>query len=718
MYHRPTRPRFAAFLSACLLALCFAAHAQTTLRPPAVPLVTHDPYFSVWSFNDKLTDNWSRHWTGAIQAMCGMVYIDKRPYRFAGPMPDIVPAMEQKSLVLTPTSTVYTFEANGIQLVVTFLSPLLANDLRTLGQSVTYVTFETRATDRRPHSVRLYFDATGEWAVNTPNQRVWWQHTPASHSYNLMMIGTDEQPILAKKGDNLRIDWGYFLVVVPQKQGTVDTAIVSDRDARDSFARDGVIPAKDDGRMPRPASDNWPVLATSFDLGRVTGEPIRRRLSLAYEDIRSIELMRKQLKPFRAAYLTNLPERAGTAGLLPIVQGDRSVESAVQWTQEEFDTVTRKCRDFDRELIADLTRVGGKDYADLCILAYRQALAAHKLVAGPNGEPLHFSKENFSNGCIATVDVIYPAAPMFLLLNPGLLKAQLTPVLDYAASGRWKFPFAPHDLGTYPLANGQVYGGGETNERDQMPVEESGNMLIMLAALAKVDGNANYARKWWPQVTQWAEYLKAKGMDPENQLCTDDFAGHLAHNTNLSLKAIVALGSYSQLCQKLGKTDEARQYRATAQEMATKWIEMAKDGDHYRLTFDRPGTWSQKYNLVWDKLLDLNLFPPDVARTEIAYYKKMQNAYGLPLDNRSKYTKLDWIVWTATMAESKEDFQAFISPLVKFANDTPNRVPLTDWFFTDNAKQAGFQARSVVGGVFIKMLSDPAMWKKWSSRAK
>jgi len=85
-------------------------------------------------------------------------------------------------------------------------------------------------------------------------------------------------------------------------------------------------------------------------------------------------------------------------------------------------------------------------------------------------------------------------------------------------------------------------------------------------------------------------------------------------------------------------------------------VEMADDGDHYRLSFDRPGTWSQKYNLIWDRLLGLNLFPIEVARREITYYKTKQNKFGYRSINRETYTKLDWIVWTATLAESTEGF--------------------------------------------------------------
>ncbi|MGH9350922.1 MAG: glutaminase domain-containing protein, partial [Terriglobia bacterium] len=300
-------------------------------------------------------------------------------------------------------------------------------------------------------------------------------------------------------------------------------------------------------------------------------------------------------------------------------------------------------------------------------------------------------------------------------LNPKLVEAQLEPVLRYAEMPRWKFPFAPHDLGVYPLADGQQYGGGEVSETDQMPVEESGNMLLLVDAVEHAEGNDDLARRYWPLLTKWAEYLMANGLDPKNQLCTDDFAGHLAHNANLSIKAIEALAAYAQLAAQLNQPEIAQRYALAARQMAAQWVAMARDGDHFRLAFDRPGTWSQKYNLVWDKILDLGLFPPDVSATEIAFYKKHLNRYGLPLDNRATYTKLDWDIWTATLATNPADFQALAHPVFEFLNHTPDRVPMTDWYDTVSAKQKGFQARSVVGGVYIKMLSDPAVWKKWAS---
>ena len=275
----------------------------------------------------------------------------------------------------------------------------------------------------------------------------------------------------------------------------------------------------------------------------------------------------------------------------------------------------------------------------------------------------------------------------------------MTSILEYSASGRWTKPFAAHDMGTYPIANGQVYGG-------DMPLEESGNILTLLAEICRTDGNAEYAKPYWDILTTWVDYLVENGQDPENQLCTDDFAGHWAHNANLSVKAIMGIAAYSEIARIMGKDDVAEKYLAKASEMAKKWEEMARDGDHYRLAFDRPDTWSQKYNMVWDKMWNTNIFPKEVMQKEIAYYLTKQEKYGLPLDCRKKYTKSDWIMWTAAMADDQKTFQQFLDPLYKYVDETPTRVPISDWYNTDDATWQSFRARSVIGGHWMKVLMD------------
>lgn len=669
------------------------AQEPVSARTPATPLVLHDPYFSVWSFNDELTDGPTRHWTGTSQQMSGLVRIDGKAFRFMGNDREL-PALKQISRAIWPTRTIYDFEDAGIHLTLTFFTPAIPRDLDILSRPVTYVSWDVRSIDGQSHATSLYFDASSQLATNDDNDTVVWGRERVG-DMQALHVGTNAQQELAKSGDNLRIDWGWLYVAVPPQQG-IETA-ASSAEARRQFAQNGALPSSDDLDMPRPVKHGLPLLAVRFDLGNVGSAPVSRRILLAYDDRFSIEYLNRRLRAYwRRNGMT-------TAEML-------------EKAEAEEPSLRTQAEAFDKELVTDLTREGGEHYAQLATLAYRQTIAAHKLVADVDGTPMLFSKENFSNGCIDTVDVTYPSSPFFLLLNPKLLQAQLQPMLEYASLPRWRWPFAPHDLGTYPLANGQVYGGGERTEEDQMPVEESGNLIILVNALAHAEGSAAFAQQYWETLSKWAEYLKEKGMDPENQLSTDDFAGHLPHNTNLSIKAIEALGSYAQLAQMLGKKEEAAEYRKLAEQMAAKWKGMALDGDHYKLAFDQSGSWSQKYNLVWDRVLGLHLFSPKIVDQEMAFYLKHQNAFGLPLDNRKTYTKLDWIVWTATLSDKQSDFVALTDPLYKFMIASPTRVPLSDWFETTDGRQVGFQARSVVGGVYMKMLADPAMWKKWAAK--
>jgi Domain of unknown function (DUF4965)/Domain of unknown function (DUF5127)/Domain of unknown function (DUF1793)/Domain of unknown function (DUF4964) len=675
----------------------FVLNAQQH-RPPAVPLIANDPSFSVWSMADHLTDAPTKHWSEALQPISGYVRIDGQVYRWMGTsargfrMPETMP-MQQDFVEVTPLHSRYRFSAAGVQLRATFFTPLFPQDLEVMSRPVTYLTWDVVATDGKPHQIDLMLDIDPAIAVNEPSEQVTWsrERVPA---LDVMSIGTRDQAILNRSGDRIREDWGYFHLAVPLSENA-SSALTTN--AVEQYVKSGNLSGEDDLGFPRPAGGTGhraAHLAVQLSFGSVGAMSVERHVLLAYTDNYSIEYLGRRLHGYW--------QRNGT-----------TEAKLLETSEKEYAALEARGVKFDTDLMADMRKVGGEDYAYLAALLFRQTIAAHKLVVDVDGTPMLFSKENDSNGCIDTVDVTYPSSPFFLLFNPKLLEAQLEPLMRYAALPRWNFPFAPHDLGTFPLADGQVYGGGEVNEENQMPVEESGNLLLMIAALSRAEGNYDFARRYVPQLTQWAEYLANKGMDPENQLSTDDFAGHLAHNTNLSIKAIEALGAFVQIAKGIGDTKLANHYEAVVKPMPAEWERMALDGDHYKLAFDQPGTWSQKYNLVWDNLLDLHLFPVTVMQTEWAFYAKHMQPDGLPLDGRKEITKLDWQVWTATLAPQPTQYQDLIHRLVVWADTTPSRVPTTDFYDTVSGKQMAFQARSVVGGIFIKALADPAIAAHW-----
>ncbi len=683
-------------LLACALALGLAsgtARAEDSLpafRPPAVPLVTFDPFLSVWSEADKLTDDVPRHWTHRPHPLVSLIRIDGRAYRLMGNTPDAVPALPQTGVRVLPTRSIYDFDNGQVHVTLTFMTPALPHDLDVLARPVTYLTWSVKSVDGASHDVALYDSVSSLLTVNQPSETVTWQRGQAG-SLAFGRTGTVEQAVLGMGGDDVRVNWGYAYLAATGQQAKFVTG------ANDSltrkFAAEGTLLAGDDTRQPRAANDAEPVVACTFDLGKVGAAPVSRHALVAYDEVYAIKYFGQKLRPYWA-------------------RNGATIGDLLQTAEKEYAGLNTRCIAFDREFMADLKQAGGERYMHIATLAYRQCLAGNGLAADANKQPLLFTKENTSNGDIATVDVIFPMSPMMLWLSPTLSKAMLVSNLDYAASPRWKFPNAPHDLGTYPIARGTDDGG------EGMPVEESGNMLLMCDAIARSEGNARFVAKWWPQLTQWEQYLEKYGNDPEEQLCTDDFMGHLAHNANLSVKAILAIAAYGDLCRMRGDAKTADRVQTLARNFAQHWTMAANDGDHYRLAFDKPNTWSQKYNLVWDKILGLNVFPSNVARQEVAYYKKVMQPYGVPLDSRTRLTKTDWSLWTATMADDQADFEAMIAPIYDYLNTTTARMPLVDSYVTDNIKSSGMHARPVVGGLFVKMLTAPGMWKKWASGDK
>ncbi|NBC67449.1 DUF4965 domain-containing protein [Paenibacillus sacheonensis] len=666
-----------------------------TLRPSSVPLVAVDPYFSVWSAADRLTDDFTRHWTGQRHAMTGLLRIDGTAWRFAGKVQANAEryytepaAMTQTSLTVTPLSTTYSFEAAGVALTVRFTTPLLPDDLDVLSRPASYVAFEARSLDGRPHEVSLYFDVAGEWAVDSPKQSVM-GHAVERKDYDAIGLSHVEQSYVNRSGDDHRIDWGTFYLAARPSDRT--RVCLGTAERRKFFVRNESSDAHGWDGTPTVVADGQPVMALVHEFGSVAADPETALAVLAYDDIYAIEYFGDKLQAYW--------KRNGL-----------SAEDMLAAACSEYETLTARCDAFDKQVLADGTAAGGERYAELLAMSYRQAIAAHKLVTDTEGELLFLSKECYSNGCMATVDVSYPSVPLFLLYNPALAEGMLRPIFKYATSEAWPFGFAPHDIGQYPIGNGQVYS--ENAIEGQMPVEECGNMLIMAAAVCLAGGSPDLTLRHMELLTTWADYLVEHGLDPENQLCTDDFAGHLARNANLSVKAVMGVAGFAILKGIEGDSEAKERYLKIAQEMAAKWEALADDNGHTKLAFGQEGSWSLKYNLIWDILFGTGLFRKETIRRETAWYLKQRNRYGTPLDSRATYTKADWVIWSATLAEDRNDFIALTDPIWTMLNETPDRVPFSDWTDTLTARQLNFQHRSVVGGIFVKVLKDKGILLK------
>ena len=640
-------------------------------RAASIPLITHDPYFSIWSSSDNLYDTDTVHWTGKRQQIRGYLTVDKTVYCFMGDK-EFHQILPQISLDVTATATTYTFENDKVRLCCRFTSPLILSDPLLVSRPCTYIDFMVEK--KNADNVQLDFIVSADLVRQEKDEVAGFAGT-FKQEFSYASMGRMRQQPLGSRGDHTTIDWGYVYL------------------------------ARNDKSMITYDAANETIRCQAANLNGQT------TLILAYDDLASINYFGE----WRKAYWTTKY---------------KTILEAISAAFADQKKVCKQASEIECEIEAKAKKIGGDEYAFLCVMSYRHAIAAHKLITDEDQNLIFLSKENDSNGCIGTVDVSYPSVPLFMLYNTEYVKGMLRPIFRFADCDVWTYDFAPHDVGRYPYAWGQVYGrSDEENKRfrsenqfvyppyymypsgsnvyglrDQMPVEECGNMLIMTAMVCRMEQKASFALPYMETLKKWREYLIRYGADPGEQLCTDDFAGHLSHNTNLSVKAIMGIEGYAQIAALAGEKDEAKKYHKIAADMASDWEKRAKADDHYQLVFGegKKDTWSLKYNLIWDKLWKSGLFLDEVYEKEIAYYKKKANRYGTPLDSRAAYTKSDWILWCAAM----DNTAALIQPVAAYLKETKTRVPFSDWYQTDSGRYCYFIARSVQGGIFMPMLAE------------
>ena len=673
----------------------------TPIRPPAVPLAVRQPYLSSWLPSTLLPGTWPQFWEGSTTEMAGIVRIDGTSYVFMGDpklaldvpdgnhgkqhtIKDFPRALDQTALRMTPTRSRFELQGGGVGLVVEFLSPVEPDDPRRQSIPMSYVTATASSLDGRMHEVQLYLDISGGWVSGDEKQQITWVPVKSKGMRSWAVALKTPQPLSEQKEFAA---WGTVVWATEQRRGLTYQS-GQDADVRGRFVSHGKLSNNNDTNY-RAINDRCPVFGLCVDLGHLGNSPVATNFVIGQVRTPSVCYLGKPLKPLWTKYFGKWQD------MLTFFHADATDAS-------------HRADALDARIVNDARAVGGARYEALCALALRQAYGGTELVEGPDGKPWAFLKEISSDGNVSTVDVVYPASPVWIYLDPAYLQLLLTPLLTYAENGGWPEKYAEHDLGSsYPNATGHNDG-----KEENMPVEESGNMLIMVAAYlrrASASDARAFATIHYRILKQWADYLTVNLPDPGFQNQTDDFAGSIAHSVNLAIKGIVAVAAMGQIATAAGHSDDASHYQSLAGQYSTYWIKHAQDPSerHLDLTYNGAGggngTWGTLYNAYADRMLDTGLVPESIREEQAAWYEQVSNAFGLPLQVPHSYAKSDWELLTAAWLSDYPIKQQLIDRVYAYANTTPDRVAFSDLYSTITGRRVAFRARPVQGGIFAPL---------------
>ncbi|KAJ0424033.1 hypothetical protein BJY00DRAFT_299255 [Aspergillus carlsbadensis] len=686
------------FLPLGLLCLWLAAlaEAQSTFspaRPPAIPLAVKSPYLSTWlsagsngGNGGYLAGEWPTFWEGQVTGWAGLVRVDGQVYTWMG-LPGST-TVNQTAYEYTSTKSIFTMHVGDmVELKITFLSPITPNDLRRQSLVFSYLDVRVTSLDGEPHQVQVYTDISAEWASGDRSAVAQWDHGVTSNGIAYHKVHRQTPLLFSESRD--QAEWGDWYWATDNGNSLTYQA-GADISVRQAFASNGRLSNTKDANY-RAISNEWPVFGFAHDLGF-----IQSTASVLF----SIGLTQSEAVQYTGHSDTLTPVPSLWTSYFS------SALEALDFFHHDYQDSTALSSALDDRIAQDSLAAAGQDYLTITSLSSRQAFAATQLT-GTIESPYIFMKEISSNGNMNTVDVIFPAHPIFLYTNPELLKLLLRPHFEIQESGHYPNSYAMHDIGShYPNATGHPDGNDEP-----MPLEECGNMVVMALAYAKKAHDIEYLEQHYDKLRSWTNYLIDDALYPANQISTDDFAGPLANQTNLALKGIIGIEAMSVIAGLTGHSEDASNLTAYAHDYIARWqslgIAHSAAQPHTTLSYGSDDSHGLLYNLYSDRELGLNLVPQSVYDMQSDFYPTIQQTFGVPLDTRHQYTKGDWELFTAAVA-STSTRDMFIKLLAEWINQTPTNRALTDLYDTVTGEtsypQITFIARPVMGGAFALLL--------------
>ncbi|KAI0455038.1 glutaminase GtaA [Xylaria acuta] len=658
-------------------------------RPPAIPLAVKAPYLNTWlnAGNDGgnggyLAGQWPVFWQQQITAWTGLIQVDGTTYQWMGAVPN-TQNVDQTEFSYTSTRSNFVMNVGGkVEMNITFLSPVTPNDLKRQSLTFSYLDVGVHSLDGADHDVQLYADVSGEWASGDLGAVIEWDYgTSDGVAYHTFHRQTQTEISETRELPN----WGDFYWSTGDTDGLTYQS-GADVDVRGAFKNKGVLANTKDTKF-RAVNNNWPVFGFAKNLGSVSSNSINTLFTIGLTQDNAIQL---------------LGEGSGLTTYPSLWKSYFSSDlDAVTWFYNDYSTAVDLATSLDDKVASDSIAAAGQDYLTITSLSVRQTFGALQFT-GTDSDPVVFLKEISSNSDIQTVDVIFPAIPLILYTNPKLLNYLLKPLFLNQENGHYPNTNAIHDLGTFPLAKGYPDGTDEPQ-----PLEECGNMIIMVLAYVQRTQDIDYLNQHYEILTKWAGYLIDESLIPADQISTDDFAGSLANQTNLAIKGIIGLRAMADISDLTDHADDAANYLDIANSYIQQWqdlgINSAADPPHTTLSYGDGASHGLLYNLYANSLLGFgyDFVPQSVYDMQSEFYPTVALEYCVPLDTRHTYSKTDWQLWSAAIA-SEETRNGFISRIANWISVTPTNRAFTDLYDCASGNYPGinFAARPVVGGHF------------------
>ncbi|KAI9741002.1 MAG: hypothetical protein M1834_002713 [Cirrosporium novae-zelandiae] len=646
----------------------------TPILPPSYPLAVRSPYLSVkaWVPGNKagaFPEAQAEFWNGRPLGWTVIARVKDTAYSLFG-KPGVGETATLNSAEYTSTHSIFILSAGSATFTLDFFSPVSPHNL--VRQSLPFSYLTVCVNYQGSGNVQIYSDIDGSWAGPTASHYYYFQ-APKNTSYYEV---APRNKRFWEEGDEMSL-WGQAVYGTRPYDGSeVTSQVGSGSMVRDQFAKYGELKGThadwDDGNS---------VLGFSHNLGNIKDQK-SVTFAVGHERNYSINYLGEpQTGYYRATY----PD----------------VPSSLAHFLDDYDDAYTEAVEFDNAVDTKASQIS-EHYSNIVTLSVRQSFGSMEFTIPENThntkDAMAFMKEISSDGNVNTLDVIFPTFPIFYVTNPDIIRLLLEPVLRYLKLGKWPHEWAIHDIGfNYPKAFGHDLGHAE-----QMPLEESGNIILLAYAYQKTTGDSSWAKQYKDIFKGYATYLAEKGWHPANQLASSDAAGWAVNQTNLAIKSAVGMVAYGKMFSDSYFVDNGT---ALAHALYNEGLGTDAKKTHFVLSYNEDKTWSGCYNLISDVLFSFNIFPSEAYSMQSSWLETVRDTAGVPLDSRVKWTKSDWNMFLASISGTKVRNQ-YIEDLYNYVSNGKNDHPFSDRYWVAN-NDAGYffqiMNRPTVGGHFAPM---------------